>query len=81
MFYPLINTIQNKTFKTAATSDCPARWVKHENSCYWFSQEFFDSKPWHEAQAKCEVMGSNLVVVNDLKEDVRTFKLFCYFSG
>uniref|UniRef100_A0A8C3VR77 C-type lectin domain containing 10A n=1 Tax=Catagonus wagneri TaxID=51154 RepID=A0A8C3VR77_9CETA len=46
-------------------SCCPADWLEHRSSCYWFSGS---EKPWAEAEKYCQLENAHLVVINSREE-------------
>ena len=50
--------------------DCPDKWAQNGESCYYFSQNYNEMFPWHEAQSWCEYMGGGLVEIDDKNENV-----------
>ncbi|XP_039593078.1 killer cell lectin-like receptor subfamily G member 1 [Polypterus senegalus] len=46
--------------------DCARGWVRYKSSCYYFQN--FTGKTWLSSLEFCASLGSQLVVINDMKE-------------
>ncbi|XP_062892069.1 CD209 antigen-like protein E isoform X1 [Mobula hypostoma] len=51
---------------------CPKIWATFNQSCYYFSSSSGD---WHFAKQKCSMLGSHLLVINNIEEQIFIKKL------
>jgi len=51
----------------SVASPCPANWEEFQQSCYYFSNEYFT---WQQARDECLILNANLVVINSEAENV-----------
>ena len=66
----IVCVVQLKSILSVVCCACPDKWTQKDQYCYYFSQNYNEMYPWHEALSWCEYMGGVLVEIEDKKENV-----------